>query len=104
MPYHMLFRSRKKPLELVFFLEKAFLINVSSLTKWSNVPRTFLKPHCTFDSRFLDLSTWTSRSFTIRSRVLQKQLLSAIGLYRKGYRVFELEPQKPPSKIGGCLR
>ncbi|GFO49502.1 hypothetical protein PoB_007600700 [Plakobranchus ocellatus] len=33
------------------------MLQVSSLTKWSNVPLSFLKPHCTFDSRFLDSST-----------------------------------------------
>ena len=66
------------------FLTKAFLINVSKRTRWSNVLRLFLKPHCFSERRPCDSRDHMRRALIILSIVLHKQLVNAIGLKLMG--------------------
>ena len=56
----------------------------SKRTKWSNMLWFFRKPHWNLEISFLDSRTQTNRSLTIRSMVLQRQLVRAIGRWLVG--------------------
>ena len=66
------------------FLPKAFLINVSKRTRWSNVLWFFLKPHCFSERRPCDSRNHMKRALIILSIILHKQLVNAIGLKLPG--------------------
>ena len=58
----------------------ASLIKVFIWTIWSMVFLLALKPVCRFERRLLDSKNHVSLSLIILSRVLQVQLVKAIGL------------------------
>ena len=66
------------------FLTKAFLINVSKRTRWSNVLWFFLKPHCFSERRPCGTRDHVRRVLIILSIILHKQLVNAIGLKLPG--------------------
>ena len=74
------FSRSKKMATTCSFLIKASLTKLSNLTKWSTVERFLRKPHWTSDKWPSDSRHHISRAFTMRSIVLQRQLVSAMGL------------------------
>ena len=67
------------------FLIKVSLTKLSNLTKWSTVERFLQKPHWTSNQWPSDSRHHINRVFTMRSIVMQRQLLSAMGLEFVGF-------------------
>ena len=78
------FSRSKKMVKTCYFLRKAFLMNVSKRTRWSNVLWFFLKPHCFSERRPHDSRDHMRWALIILSIVLHKQLVNAIGLKLPG--------------------
>ena len=62
------------------FLMNTSLIKVSIRTIWSMVLLLALKPVCRFERRLFDSRNYVSLRLIILSRILQVQLVKAIGL------------------------
>ena len=68
-----------------YFWMFASLMEVSSLITWSMVDLCFLNPHWESVIRLLDSINKTNLLLTIHSMVLQRQLVSATGLWLAGF-------------------
>ncbi|GFV06922.1 hypothetical protein TNCV_2916821 [Trichonephila clavipes] len=79
----MLFSMSKKTETKWFLLTKASLIWDSRKTRLSRVDRPFRNPLCRGEIHFSFSKTYTEQVFTMRSKVLQKQLVRAMGRPKK---------------------